>query len=106
MSDPAFLLVLNLSVQEGTLDARVSSFPYTIGISVSVMDRKTGQVLLKREESQNVKVNSPYELKTLVYPQMAQEVKTAVVAPALEVLGEKSTEEKTTNAGRDFWTYI
>ena len=102
MSDPAFLLVLNLSVQEGTLDARVSSFPYTIGISVSVMDRKTGQVLLKREESQNVKVNSPYELKTLVYPQMAQEVKTAVVAPALEVLGEKSTEEKTTNAGRDF----
>jgi hypothetical protein len=102
MSDPAFFLVLNLSVQEGTLDARVSSFPYVIGIAVSVQDRKTGQVLLTRQESKAVSVYSPHELETLVYPRLAQEVKNAVVLPALEVLGEKTTEEKTTNAGRDF----
>jgi len=29
-------------------------------------------------------------------------VKTALVAPALEVLREKVTEEKTTNTGGDF----
>lgn len=102
MSDPAFLLVLNLSVKEGILYANGSSFPYAIRIAVSVMDRKTGQVLLTRQESLDVKVNSPYELKILVYPRLAQEVKNAVVVPALEVLGEKTTEEKTTNAGRDF----
>ncbi len=102
MSDPAFLLVLKLSVEEGTLYANVDSFPYTIKVSVSVIDRKSGQVLLKREENRKVKVHSPYELKTLVYPQMAQEVKNAVVTPTLEVLGENATEEKTTNAGRDF----
>ncbi len=102
MSDPAFLLVLNLSVEEGTLDARVSTFPYSIGITVSVLDRKTGQVLLTRQESKAVSVSSPLELQTFVYPRLAQEVKTAVVVPALEVLGEKATEEKTTNTGGDF----
>ena len=102
MSDPAFLLVLNLRVEEGTLDARVSSFPYAIGIVVSVLDRKTGQVLLKRQERKAVSVYSPQELQTLVYPRLAQEVKTSVVVPALEVLDEKATEEKTTSAGRDF----
>ena len=102
MSDPSFLLVLNLSVQEGTLDARIPSFPYAIGIAVSVLDRKTGQVLLTQKESKAVSVYSPQELQTLVYPRLAQEVKTAVVVPALEVLGEKTTEEKSTNAGRDF----
>ena len=102
MSDPAFLLVLNLSVKEGILYANSSTFPYAIGIAISVMDRKTGQVLLTRQESLEVKVNSPYELKNLIYPRLAQEVKNAVVVPTLEVLGEKTTEEKTTNAGRDF----
>lgn len=102
MSDPAFLLVLNLSVKEGILYANSSTFPYAIRIAVSVMDRKTGQVLLTRQESLDVKVNSPYELETLMYPRLAQEVKNAVVVPTLEVLGEKTTEEKTTNAGRDF----
>ena len=102
MSDPAFLLVFNLSVQEGTLDARISSFPYAIGIAVSVQDRKTGQVLLTRQESKAVSVNSPLELKTLVYPRLAQEVKNAVVVPALEALKEKSTNERNKNGGRDF----
>ncbi len=102
MSDPAFLLVLNLSVQEGTLDARVSSFPYTIGIAVSVQDRKTGQVLLTRQESKAVSVNSPLELQTLVYTLLAQEVKNAVSVPALEVLGEKTTVERNRNGRRDF----
>ena len=102
MSDPAFLLVLNLSVHEGILDARIPSFPYSIGITVSVLDRKTRKVLLTRQESKAVSVNSPNELATLVYPPLAQEVKNAVVVPALEVLGEKTTEEKTANAGRDF----
>ena len=102
MSDPAFLLVLNLSVQEGTLDARISSFPYAIGIAVSVQDRKTGQVLLTRQENKAVSVYSPQELQTLIYPRLAQEVKTAVVVPALEVLGEKTTVEKNRNGGRDF----
>jgi hypothetical protein len=102
MSNPAFLLVLKLRVEEGTLYANIDSFPYTIKVSVSVVDRKSGQVLLKREESQNMKVHSPYELQTLVYPHLAQEVKTAVVIPTLEILGEKDTEEKTKETGRDF----
>ncbi|MHB1286733.1 MAG: hypothetical protein ACYCYP_09275 [Leptospirales bacterium] len=102
MSDPAFLLVLNLSVKEGILYANGSTFPYAIRISISVHDRKTGQVLLTRQESLDVKVNSPHELKTLIYPRLAQEVKNAVVVPTLQVLGEKITEEKTPNAGRDF----
>ena len=102
MSDPAFLLVLNLSVQEGQLDARVSTFPYTIGISVAVIDRKTGQILLKRQESVAASVYSPQELQTRVYPVLGQKVKNSLVVPTLEVLREKVTKEKTTSAGRDF----
>ena len=102
MSDPAFLLVLNLSVKEGQLDARVSTFPYTIGISVAVIDRKTGQILLKRQETVAASVYSPQELQTRVYPVLGQKVKNSLVVPTLEVLREKVTKEKTTSAGRDF----
>ena len=102
MSDPAFLLVLNLSVQEGQLDARVSTFPYTIGISVAVIDRKTGQILLKRQETVAASVYSPQELQTRVYPVLGQKVKNSLVVPTLEVLREKVRKEKTTSAGRDF----
>lgn len=102
MSDPAFLLVLNLSVQEGQLDARVSTFPYTIGISVAVIDRKTGQILLKRQETVAASVYSPQELQTRVYPVLGQKVKNSLVVPTLEVLREKVTESRTRNLGRDF----
>ena len=102
MSDPAFILVFSLSVREGMLDARVLSFPYSIGIEVSVMDRKTGEVLLTRKESKFVRVSGNQELETLVYSRLAQEVKTAVVIPTLAVLSEKVTEEKVTNTGDYF----
>ncbi|MDA8150424.1 MAG: hypothetical protein M0041_04720 [Nitrospiraceae bacterium] len=102
MSDPAFLLLFKLSVREGILDARVPSFPYSIAIAVSIMDRKTGEVLLTRKESKFVSVNSPMELENLVYPRLAQEVKNAVVTPALEALRENAKEETSANTGRDF----
>ena len=72
MSDPAFILVFSLSVREGMLDARALSFPYSIGIEVSIMDRKTEEVLLTQKESKFVRVSGNQELETLVYPRMAQ----------------------------------
>ena len=102
MSDPAFALNLQVTEQELPLDARNPVFPYVITFSVAIQDKNRGKLLLTRQESKSVTVNSPQELSLLVYPRLAQEVRDSVVVPALQALGEKRMDKKTRNGGRDF----
>jgi len=102
MSDPAFALNLQVTEQELPLDARNPVFPYVITFSVAIQDKNTGKVLLTRQESKSVTVNSPQELSLLVYPRLAQEVRDSVVVPALQTIGEKRTSDRNANTGGDF----
>ena len=102
MSDPAFTLVLTVSQKELPLDARNPVFPYLISFFVAVKDKETGEVLLTRQESRTVTVNSPQELSLLMYPHLSQEVRNSVVVPALQTIGEKITSDRNSNVGSEY----
>lgn len=105
MSNPAFTLILRVSKQQLPLYADCQAdqcFQYNIGFVVRIRNTKTGKALLTRKGSHIISGASPWLVDLYSYAPLVPETRDNLVLPALQTLGEKITEEKTTNAGRDF----